>query len=116
MDVFLSVGMKRRVVAWLNTILGFIYVIPILPPSVQAAIITINQVIEALGGVAITQATASGTVSKHAILSAASAISFLTLLSFWIPGLGTLHPILLKLQLIVSAMAAGKTLKVDNNV
>lgn len=111
MSIFSSSGIKRTIVAWLNTILGVLYSIPLLPVEVQTAIQVLSQVVEALGGVAVTQAAAAGTFSKHLLLSLSSTVGAILLIATWVPALAPVAAILIKIQPILAALAAGSTLK-----
>lgn len=108
-------GIKRKIAAWLTTIVAFILSIPFLPTEVTPIVHVLNIAIQALGGVAVTEAAVKGSVSKFALLSTAASINTLILLLNFFPSLYFLIPPLTKLSFIINALAAGSTLKGTKN-
>ena len=109
-DFFKSLGLKRKIAAWLNVILGIISPLVVGVPALQPIIDALKVAIEALGGVAIVQAGASGTLSKYVLLTLSSLIGTILLLSHVVILPAGLIVILTKLQIILAALGAGATL------
>jgi len=110
MGLFQSTGLKRKIVAWLTTLVGFLWIVPGLPVGIKEAIDVLNTAIEALGGVAVTQAVVKGTLNKTVLGSIGSTTSALLLVAYLIPVLWPIIPVLTKINLIVNSLAAGQTL------
>lgn len=109
-DLFTSKGLKRKIVAWLSTLVEFLLALPVLPPSLYGSIKILNQAIQILGGVAVTHAAVSKTLDKSVILSLAAAVNGLIFVSTFFPPLLIIVPTLIKISLFLSPLAAGTTL------
>ncbi len=105
-----STGLKRRIVAWLNTILGLVYASPALTASLGSDLPAVNAAIAALGGVAVTHAVVQGTATRYVLLTAASVLAFIIGLAGFVPALIHYVPALMRISAVISALAAGTTL------
>lgn len=110
MSLFSSEGIKRKIAAWLISIINLLYPLTIFIPDLKPVLDTLEVGAQGLGAVAVVHAAASQTLSKSQILTASSIISLILFLSHFIALPAAILSALLKIQVTVAALGAGKTL------
>lgn len=106
MAIFESAGLKRKIAAWLATVLELAQSYPELAPIVVA----LQPLVAALGGVAVGHAAAKGTVEKHPLLSTSAILSILIGVSHFIPVMQPFVPLLSKLAAFFGAAGIGRAM------
>jgi hypothetical protein len=98
-----SFGLKRKVVGYLVILIEVLRQVP----GAEAAVIALEQLVGALGGVAVGHAAAQGTVAEKKLLSISSVLSFLVLASRFIPSLAAYTDVLQEAATIFAAGGLG---------